>query len=63
MKKLLAILMALTIVLSFAACAGKTEPAATPTDETTAAEPVATPENALIRLATTTSVNDSGLLG
>lgn len=67
MKKLLAILMALTIVLSFAACAGKTEtdettvPAAS--DETTAAEPVATPENALIRLATTTSVNDSGLLG
>ncbi|MBQ6067592.1 MAG: substrate-binding domain-containing protein [Clostridia bacterium] len=65
MKKLLAILMALTIVLSFAACAGKTEPAATPTDETTAeptAEPVATPENPVIRLATTTSVNDSGLL-
>ena len=65
MKKLLAILMALTFVLSFAACAGKTEPAATPTDETTAeptAEPVATPENPVIRLATTTSVNDSGLL-
>ena len=69
MKKLLAILMALTFVLSFAACAGKTgtdettaapEAVATPTEP--AAEPVATPENPVIRLATTTSVNDSGLL-
>ena len=66
MKKLLAILMALAIVASFAACAGKTGTDETTvpvaSDETTAVEPVATPENAVIRLATTTSVNDSGLL-
>ena len=77
MKKLLAILMALAIVLSFAACSGgsgNNEEAASQTDETTAVdgvtatdaatEPAETPapENAVIRLATTTSVNDSGLL-
>ena len=74
MKKLLALLLTLAIVFSFAACAGggKTDDAATPTDETTAADGAAeavtpddavpTPENAVIRLATTTSVNDSGLL-
>ncbi len=61
MKKLIALLMALAIVLSFAACAGKTTE---PTDAAnqTSAEPVSTPENPVIRLATTTSVNDSGLL-
>jgi tungstate transport system substrate-binding protein len=74
MKKLLALLLTLAIVFSFAACAGggKTDDAATPTDETTASDGVTeavtpddavpTPENAVIRLATTTSVNDSGLL-
>ena len=61
MKKLIAILMALAIVLSFAACAGKTtEPTTDATQAST--EPVATPDNPVIRLATTTSVNDSGLL-
>ena len=74
MKKLLALLLTLAIVFSFAACAGggKTDDAATPTDETAAtdgvteavspSDAVPTPENAVIRLATTTSVNDSGLL-
>lgn len=51
MKKTLAILMALLLVLSFAACGAKPEPTDTPT-----------PENPTIRLSTTTSVNDSGLL-
>ena len=74
MKKLLALLLTLAIVFSFAACSGggKTEETtAAPADETAAAddattaetaEPVATPENPVIRMATTTSVNDSGLL-
>ena len=51
MKKTLAILMALLLIVSFAACGAKPEPAGTPT-----------PENPTIRLSTTTSVNDSGLL-
>lgn len=57
MKKLLAILMALSVLFSFAACNSGGE-------ETTAAEEttVATPENPTIRMSTTTSVNDSGLL-
>lgn len=58
MKKLLAVLLALIVVFTFAACGGQTgnEP------ETTAA-PEATQSENVIRLATTTSVNDSGLLG
>ena len=42
MKKLLALLLTLAIVFSFAACAGggKTDDAATPTDETTATDGV-----------------------
>ena len=74
MKKLIALLLTLAIVFSFAACAGggKTEDAATGTDAVTGTDgateavtpddAVPTPENAVIRLATTTSVNDSGLL-
>lgn len=65
MKKLLALILALTMVLCFAACGGKTEdPTTTAPEETAAAEDVTaeTPENPVIRLATTTSVNDSGLL-
>ena len=73
MKKLLALLLTLAIVFSFAACAGggKTDDATgtdvvTGTDGTadavTPADAVPTPENPVIRLATTTSVNDSGLL-
>ena len=53
MKKVLAILLAAVMLISFAACGAKTE------KETTTA---ATPENPVIRLSTTTSVNDSGLL-
>ena len=53
MKKLLAILLAIVMVLSLGACGSK------PAEETPAAP---TPENPTIRLATTTSVNDSGLL-
>ena len=58
MKKLLAVLLALIVVFTFAACGGQTgnEP------EITAA-PEATQSENVIRLATTTSVNDSGLLG
>ena len=70
MKKLLALLLTLAIVFSFAACAGggKTEDEATPDDASAVTEGVTSddavpaPENAVIRLATTTSVNDSGLL-
>lgn len=49
MKKLLALLLALAMVFCFAACGGGEE---TPDS----------PENKIIRLSTTTSVNDSGLL-
>lgn len=45
MKKLLAILLSVVMLLSFAACAKEK-----------------TPENPVIRMSTTTSVNDSGLL-
>ena len=65
MKKLIALLMALVIVLSFAACAGKTTDVTTtaaPDASQASTQPVAIPENPVIRLATTTSVNDSGLL-
>ena len=57
MKKLLALLLALVMVLTLAACGAKTEPETTTEPATTPA-----PENAVIRLSTTTSVNDSGLL-
>lgn len=65
MKKLLAIALALLMILSLAACGSKTTPE---TDETTtAAEATEATEapgaKGTIRLATTTSVNDSGLLG
>ena len=59
MKKTLAILLALVMLVSFAACGGKT--ADTPA-QTSAAADVKAPENPVIRLSTTTSVNDSGLL-
>ena len=49
MKKLLAILLASLLVLSLAACGGKPETAPSVSNTT-------------IRLSTTTSVNDSGLL-
>ena len=59
MKKTLAILLALVMLASFAACGGKTTD--TPA-QTSAAADVQAPENPIIRLSTTTSVNDSGLL-
>lgn len=66
MKKLLAVILALTLVLAFAACGAKTETATTADEaaETTAEETTAeaAAEAGVIRLATTTSVNDSGLL-
>lgn len=63
MKKLLAMLMALSLVFSLAACAGTNEET-TLSDDTTVSEEttVQTPENPTIRMSTTTSVNDSGLL-
>lgn len=57
MKKILAVLMALVLVAGFAACGAK--PVSEP--ESTSSE-VAAPANPVIRLSTTTSVNDSGLL-
>ena len=59
MKKTLAVLLALVMLVSFAACGAK--PAAGTSAQTSAAE-APTPENPIIRLSTTTSVNDSGLL-
>ncbi|NLF79855.1 MAG: solute-binding protein [Clostridia bacterium] len=56
MKKILLILLACVLVFSFAACtAGQTSDPGV--DDQTP-----TPENPVIRLSTTTSVNDSGLL-
>ena len=55
MKKVLAILLAAVMLISFAACGAKKT-------ETTESTTAAAPENAVIRLSTTTSVNDSGLL-
>lgn len=57
MKKILSLLMALIIAFAFAACSAKPAEEA---ENTTVAEQVA--ENKIIRLSTTTSVNDSGLL-
>ena len=72
MKKVFALLLALAMVLSLAACGGSETPTTTapaddastaaPADDATTAEPVSAPENPVIRMATTTSVNDSGLL-
>ena len=68
MKKLLALLTVLALVFSFAACAGNSGNDATAAPEESAeaqtadAAPIETPENPTIRLSTTTSVNDSGLL-
>lgn len=58
MKKILAIVLAFILVAGLAACGAKVEPEST---SSTVAE-VKTPENSVIRLSTTTSVNDSGLL-
>ncbi len=60
MKKLLAFLMAFALVFSLAAC-GTTGEETTSPDGTTLEETTA-PANPTIRISTTTSVNDSGLL-
>lgn len=57
MKKISALLLALVLVLALCACGANT---GTNSGEDTTAAPA--PENPTIRLATTTSVNDSGLL-
>lgn len=63
MKKLLALLMALSLLFAFASCGGNTEETTAPADTTAAEDTTAeTPENPTIRMSTTTSVNDSGLL-
>ena len=59
MKKILAIVMALILAIGLAACGAKTE---TNPESTSAESQAAVPENPVIRLSTTTSVNDSGLL-
>ncbi len=58
MKKVLALLMALVMAFAFAACSAK------PADDAASTEAAsqAVAENKVIRLSTTTSVNDSGLL-
>ncbi len=58
MKKLLAILLSVLMLFTLAACGGNADGGADTTADTT----VAVPENPVIRMSTTTSVNDSGLL-
>ena len=62
-KKLLALFLCLAMLLSFAACTGNNDSttAQSTSAQSTSGEQKA-PENPTIRLATTTSVNDSGLL-
>ncbi len=60
-KRLLALLLCLVMTFSLASCADKASTAVSETVSST--QPVSTPESPQIRLATTTSVNDSGLLG
>lgn len=61
MKKLLALFLAMALVLSFAACAGNTSDETTLPEQTSEETP-SVEAKGTIRLATTTSVNDSGLL-
>lgn len=62
MKKLLALLMAMALVFALAACGGTAEETTAAEDTTAEAVSVEAPENPVIRISTTTSVNDSGLL-
>lgn len=64
MKKLLALLTALSLVIAFAACGTTAEETTLPGETAASGEEttVAAPENPTIRISTTTSVNDSGLL-
>ena len=61
MKKLLSLFLALVMVLSFAACGG-TGDADTTTEAGANTTEAVEKENMTIRMSTTTSVNDSGLL-
>jgi len=60
MKKILAIVLALIIAAGLVSCGAKQETA--PESSSLQESEVPTPENPVIRLSTTTSVNDSGLL-
>lgn len=65
MKKLLAVLLALTMLFAFAACKGgnTTDGNVTPNDAVSSnATDSDVQKNTVIRMSTTTSVNDSGLL-
>lgn len=66
MKKIIALLLALIFALGLVGCGqgNNTDATASPSSEPTATTDTAvpTPENTVIRLSTTTSVNDSGLL-
>ncbi len=66
MKKIIALVLALVLVAGLAACGAKPEVApesTAPASSTSSTAPEApAPENPVIRLSTTTSVNDSGLL-
>ena len=61
MKKTISVLLAILMLVLLPACGGKTA-TDTPAQTSAAADAVPTPENPVIRLSTTTSVNDSGLL-
>ena len=61
MKKIFSVLLAILMLVLLPACGGKTA-TDTPAQTSAAADAVPTPENPVIRLSTTTSVNDSGLL-
>lgn len=58
MKRIIAVITALLLVACLAACGAKTQTQ----EQTSQTSGVAAPENPVIRLSTTTSVNDSGLL-
>ncbi|MBO4893583.1 MAG: extracellular solute-binding protein [Clostridia bacterium] len=60
MKRIVAILLALVLAAGLAACGTKTGTESK--EPKTKLSEVSTPENPVIRLSTTTSVNDSGLL-
>lgn len=62
-KKLLALFLCLLPALLLTACSGNGGPEQGTDSAAPVSSTAATPENTVIRLATTTSVNDSGLLG
>ena len=62
MKKFFVLMVALAMVFASASCAQKATEAPAPTEAPTEAPTAAAPANPVIRLSTTTSVNDSGLL-